>query len=475
MTIRARIFLVFVLVVAAGFYFLVNWITDDLRPRYLESMEEPLIDSAQILAELLAPEFAQDRLDTERLKQAFERVYRRRFDALIYSLDKHGVDARVYVTDAKGIVLFDSLNRSVGQDFSRWNDVYRTLRGRYGARATYEDPRHPETAVLYIGAPIQVNGAIVGMVSLGKPAYNVERFLAMAKAKVIIAGALAAGVALLLGFGLYAWVSRPLQRLTRYAEAVRAGARVALPNLGRNEIGMMGAAMEAMRRELEGKDYVQRYVQTLTHELKSPLAAIRGAAELLEEDMPPAQRQRFLANIRTESERIQNLVERMLELAAVEKRQGLQNVEMVDLRELLREVTISLEPLLALRKVTVIDQSEAPSPIMGERFLLRQALANLLRNAVEFSPTGGAVSVNAHPHDGGMRLEITDHGPGIPDYALERVFERFYSLPRPDGGKGTGLGLSFAREVAELHGGRVELVNRADGGTRAILDLPARR
>ena len=117
--------------------------------------------------------------------------------------------------------------------------------------------------------------------------------------------------------------------------------------------------------------------------------------------------------------------------------------------------------------------------VRGERFLLVQAVVNLVQNAIEFSPTGGRVTVRIEPCDGdqdGMRevrVVIDDQGPGVPEFARERIFERFYSLPRPDGGrKSTGLGLGFVREIAALHGGSVTVDNRAEGGVRAVLRVP---
>lgn len=471
MKIRTRIFLVFVLTVVGGFYFLVQWIADDLRPRYLESLEEPLVDTAYLLADLLAADVAAGNL--AHLRAVFEHIYARHFSARIYALEKQRVDMRVYITDRQGIVLFDSSGRDEGADYSRWNDVYLTLHGRYGVRATREDPKHPEVSVLYIAAPIVVAGEIIGVVSVGKPGLNADRFIALARQKLIDAGLAAAAAVLVLGLILYAWVSRPLEQLIGYARAVKAGERVPLPQLGRNEIGMMGAAMEDMRTALAGKDYVQRYVQTLTHELKSPLAAIRGAAELLDENPPDEARHRFLANIHSETQRLQALVERMLELAALEQRQGLEQVESIDLSQLARDVITSLEPLTTLKRVVMVNRIADCPPLCGERFLLRQALANLLRNALEFSPAGSTVTLSAARTADTLHVSVSDQGPGVPDYALSRVFERFYSLPRPDSGaKSTGLGLSFVKEVAELHNGTATLDNQPEGGAVATLHLP---
>lgn len=474
MSLRARIFLVFAVIVAAGFMALVYWVRDDLRPRYLESLEEPLVDTAHVLAELLAddirtPETRQD------LHAAFERAYTRRFRARIYALERDRVDMRVYVTDAHGIVVFDSDgSRDEGRDYSRWNDVNLALRGEYGARSTRDDRLDPVYSVVYVAAPIVVDSKIVGVVSVGKPKRNVDQFVRAAQQKILIGGFVAASLALLLGLALTFWVTRPLEQLRAYAQAVKSGQRAVLPKFGNNEIGLMGNAMEEMRVELEGKDTVERYVQTLTHELKSPLAAIRGAAELLEEDVPAEDRHRFLANIRNETQRMQDLVERLLLQASLEKRQSLENQERIVLAPLVAEIIESLQPILRRNNVQLEYNITEDVAVTGESFLLRQAISNLLQNALDFSPARGKVEISGRKLGSWVEISIRDHGPGIPGYALERIFDRFYSLPRPGGSsKSTGLGLSFVREVAELHRGSIHIANLSTGGTEALLRLPA--
>jgi two-component system, OmpR family, sensor histidine kinase CreC len=473
-SLRARIFLVFAGVVAASFVALVYWIRDDLRPRYLESLEEPLVDSAHILAELLADD-VRSTSGRQQLHAAFERAYARRFLARIYALERDRVDMRVYVTDERGIVIFDSdRGRDEGRDYSRWNDVMRALKGEYGARSTRDDPLDPVNAVVYVAAPILVEGRTLGVVSVGKPKRNVDQFVRAARQKILIGGFAAAGFAILLGLVLTLWVTRPLEKLREYAQAVRAGQRVSLPELGHSEIGLTGRAMEEMRVALEGKNTIERYVQVLTHELKSPLAAIRGAAELLEEEVPPAERRRFLSNIRGEVRRMQDLVERLLAQASVEKRQSLDQVETIDLAALTRSVIDSLQPSLRSQNVTAEFRADADCSVQGEPFLLRQAISNLLQNALDFSPAHAGIEISVRKGHDAVELQLRDHGPGIPDYALARVFERFYSLPKPSGrGKGTGLGLSFVREVAELHRGSVVIHNHPAGGAEVRLRLPA--
>ena len=111
-------------------------------------------------------------------------------------------------------------------------------------------------------------------------------------------------------------------------------------------------------------------------------------------------------------------------------------------------------------------------PVRGDRFLLQQALSNLLQNAVDFSPDGGTIHVALHGEGKQVRCSVQDEGPGLPDYAEQRVFEKFFSLQRPrTSQKSTGLGLNFVVQIAHLHGGDIRLSNRSDGGCNAVLTL----
>jgi two-component system sensor histidine kinase CreC len=238
-------------------------------------------------------------------------------------------------------------------------------------------------------------------------------------------------------------------------------------------LGELGTAFTGLREAIDGRAYIERYVQTLTHEMKSPLSAIRGAAELLNEDLPAAERERFLRNIQAETGRLQSLVDMLLQLAALECRAN--DVEPVDVHPagLIQDVLDSLRPLLVARHLDVSISCEPQVILHGELFLLRQALSNLVQNAIDFSPVSGRIEIQLSSDHGFTELRVLDRGAGIPDFARGRIFERFYSLPRPDSGrKGSGLGLNLVREVALVHGGTVLLTDRNGGGTVATLRLP---
>ncbi|PHV10366.1 two-component system sensor histidine kinase CreC [Chitinimonas sp. BJB300] len=474
MRIGVRIFLGYFLVVGLAAFFLLDTAHDKLEPALRQSMEDTLVDTANLLAEFVQPELQAGTIVSGQFAQKLEAFAARRLNAKIWGVPKDRPNHRIYVTDALGVVLYDSDHLALGQDYSRWNDVYRTLRGQYGARTTRGDPDDPETSVMYVAAPVYGDGSkLIGVVTVAKPSRSVEPFFAQAFGSLARAAVIVLVVGLLIGLLLSWWLTRSLSRLVSYASAVGRGERVVLPELGGGEVGLLGHALDSMRSQLEGKQYVEHYVHSLTHELKSPLAAIRGAAELIEPDMPFEQQTRFLGNIRRESQRMTEIIERLLELARLESRTSLQALDDIAVGDLLSAVVEAKAGQAAACGVVLKQQADAGLTLRGERFLLSQALSNLLDNALAFSPTGTTIELSAERRDAAVVLSVRDHGPGLPDYALPRVFERFYSLPRPDGTpKSTGLGLPFVREVASLHGGDIQLANHPEGGALAQLSLP---
>jgi two-component system sensor histidine kinase CreC len=153
----------------------------------------------------------------------------------------------------------------------------------------------------------------------------------------------------------------------------------------------------------------------------------------------------------------------------------LRDVEEIELAALADEVVEDMKPVFSGKRIDVSVLAHNPAVVRGERFLIRQAAANLLQNAIDFSNEGGRIAVSVENRGDFVEMVIVDSGPGVPNYARDKVFDRFYSLRRPDTGKkSSGLGLAFAREAAELHGGRVSLDNRPEGGAKARLLLPVR-
>jgi two-component system sensor histidine kinase CreC len=469
----------FLATAGGGFYVLMRTIQGDVERQYSQAAEEPLVDLSHLLASLVEQDLRDGEVDADRFREGFAAAYRREFSARIHQLEKTRLDTQVYVTDRDGIVRFDSDGgRREGEDYSRQNDVYLTLRGKYGARASRTDPEDSRSTVFHVAAPIHWQGEIVGVLTVSRPETAMSAFVDETRSHILRSSLITGGAVAVLGALWTYWLLSPIGALTDRARRVTRGEQAAVPEAGHAELRDLSRAIEEMRRELEGRHYVENYVQALTHELKSPLAAIRGAAELLDESMPPEQRARFLANIRAETDRSEDLVRRLLQLAALERQSDLERRETIDLSALVAEESAKLIPLATAKGVTIGFASPPASgeaTLVGDPIMLAIAIRNLVTNAIDFSPSGGAVDLRLSRADGALRLTVEDGGPGVPDYAAGRIFERFYSLKHSaTGRKGSGLGLCLARETARLHGGDVTLENRDPApGARAALSLPA--
>ena len=485
MKIGLRVLLGYFLIVALAALLLGKVFLQQVKPGVRQAMEDTLVDTANLLAAQARDDLVAGRIDNGAFAAHVRELTDRDIGAEIWGFGKRKVSTRIYVTDARGIVVFDSAGEALGKDYSRWNDVYRTLRGQYGARSTRSDPNDESTSVMHVAAPILVRDAdgtrIVGVLTVAKPNQTMAPFIARSQDVIQRWGFVLLGSALVIGLLAAWWLSRQLNALRRYADAVTAGERASPPD-GAGEFGDLGRALETMRRKLEGKQYVEQYVHALTHELKSPLAAIRGSAELLQGDektapMPAADRARFVATIRAQSERMAEMIDKLLALAAVEHRQRIEEPKPLRLRPLVDDVAERVAPRFDRKRVALeIVEGEGADglSVSGDAFLLQQSLQNLLENAADFSPEDSVVRVEIRRDGREARIDVLDRGAGVPDYALERVFERFYSLPRPGGGsRSSGLGLCFVSEAMHLHGGAVALANREDGGAIATLRLPA--
>jgi two-component system sensor histidine kinase CreC len=478
-----RVLLGYFAIVGLAAYFVLTTFREEVKPGVKQGMEVALVDAANLLAQLATPEFLAHRsagnFEDSDFARGFREYQQRSLAATIHDFAKVDPSYRVYITDQRGIVRYDSAGTDLGADYSRWNDVRLTLAGQYGARSSRARPDDERTSAMYVAAPILEGENIVGVLTVSAPSASVMPYAKRSQERVLRAGMILMASALAIGIWMSLSLGGAIARLKNYAQAVAQGERVNMPKLPSGEVAELGQALESMRSKLEDRHAIERYVTTLTHEMKSPLAAIRGAAELLEEEMPEGDRQRFIANIREQEARLRVLLDRLLEQAALEQRRGLENPQTIEVSSWIQSVVANKDALLVRHNLTVACDVVPGIRIKGELFLLEQALGNLIDNAIAFAPSDTTLEIRVR--DVGclesstpmVRIDIEDRGTGLPPYALERIFSPFYSLPNPKTGKkGTGLGLRFVRDVAALHGGEAGLENREGGGASAWLLLP---
>lgn len=472
-----RLLFGFFVIAGIAAFFLLRVFLAEVKPSVREVMEDILIDTANVLAEQAAPDLralpAGATLDGSRFARSVSDYAARPVDAQIWGLRKRTLDFRVYVTDAAGRLLYDSGGvDEPGTDYSRWRDVALTLRGEYGARASREDAGAGQTPVLYVAAPIVDAGRTIGVLTVAKPVSTVQQFIDRAERRIWIGGLWLLALSLAVGVAVTAWTVHSVRTLRRYAQQARAGGHEPVPALP-GELGDLAQAMGQMRDRLERRAEVEQGMRALTHELKTPLTAIGGAAELLQDELPAADRARFTGQIQGQVRRLRDLVERLLELSKLESLHAPAQPQVHVLRTLVTAQLEAMAGTLAQRRLQARWLDEHDVRVEGDAAQLTLAISNLLANAADFAPDGSTLELAVRRDGGEAVFTLRDHGPGVPDYAWPRLGERFFSTPRPrDGSRGSGLGLAIVRQVAALHGGHLTF-EAANPGLRARLHLPA--
>ena len=189
----------FIIVAVAGF-FVLDIFVQEVKPGVRRAVEGTLNDTASLLAQfahhdLVNGTYHDGVLTDSSLQRAFQRVNSKPIGANIAGIRKNHNEYRVYLTDANGKVVFDSNGEALGQDYSRWNDVWLTLRGSYGARSTLMDPNNPESSVMYVAAPIYDGDRIIGVLSVGKPTLALAPVIQRSEPRILVAGAALVGLA----------------------------------------------------------------------------------------------------------------------------------------------------------------------------------------------------------------------------------------------------------------------------------------
>jgi two-component system, OmpR family, sensor kinase len=302
-----------------------------------------------------------------------------------------------------------------------------------------------------------------------------------------VEGLVIAGVLLLLGFAAWAVVRvglLPLDRMGHTAGAIAGGDlshRVESTD-PRSEVGRLGIALNAMLDRLESaftarkqsEDRLRQFIADASHELRTPLASIRGYAELFRMGAArePADVEKAMRRIEDEAARMGVLVEDLLTLARLDEVADAPHTDVV-LGALVADAADDARVTAPDREIG--SDVDGDTTVRGDAHQLRQVLANLLRNALVHTPAGTPIEVSASRDGDEVRLEVRDHGPGLPADDPSEIFERFWRSEggRKQGRAGAGLGLAIVAGIVDAHDGRVEATNAPDGGASFVVRLPA--
>ncbi len=379
-----------------------------------------------------------------------------------------------------------------------WIDVHRgdgTLvklsLGGYARGATPEPlPFTPRpsgffTARLPSGIPLrvlQVEVDVAGERAVIRAAYaqeQLEHELASLLWVLALGLPLTVGAATLTGYWLAGRALAPVAQITEEARSISAArldARLPVLN-AHDELGQLAATFNALFSRLERSfEQLRRFTSDASHELRTPLTVIRSVGEVgLRERHDEAGYREVIGTMLEEADRLTLLTTTLLELTRAEGGSATLKWEPIDLRELARDAASLISVLAEEKNVRLIlDMPQAPMMVQGDWTMLRQALVNLIDNAVKHSPPGATVNLVCRDEGDGVEIAVVDQGPGIAPEHLPHIFERFYrvdaSRNRAEGG--FGLGLAIARWAVEAHGGHLDAESRPGVGSVFRIVLP---
>ena len=302
-----------------------------------------------------------------------------------------------------------------------------------------------------------------------------KEFLAASTRSALMGGGIASGVALLLSVVLISQVLSPLRLLSRGANRIAQGDfthRVVLK--ARDEFGRLGESFNRMMDNLRHSETVRRNMTAdIAHELRTPVTIIQGNLEaILDEVYEPTTE--TLAPIYEESLHLGRLIDDLRELSLAEAGELRLDKEPTDLSALVRQVAETILSSVEDGPRLRLNVEDGLPEIALDSKRIRQVLANLLSNAMYYTPAGEEIEVSLARKGPEVELRVSDGGPGIPSEAIDHVFERFYrgDRARSRAGGGSGLGLAIAKQWVEAHGGRIRVENNSEQGASFIISLP---
>ena len=383
--------------------------------------------------------------------------------------------SRVLVTDSAGQVLYDTRETlgAVGK-YTFYSEIVQALEGYDVFSCSYRDGAFRSRAA----SPVLYQNRIIGSVYAYEYDTEQAELLEGLQSNLLKLSAGIAAAVVLLSFILSRMLTRKISALLTGIRKVREGAyehRTHIP--GRDEIAQIGEEFNSLTDRLQTTETLRRrFVSDASHELKTPLAAIRLLTDsILQTDNMDMETVRdFVTDIGSEAERLSRITEDLLRLTRLDSNQ-VDPPEVVEVAPVLEQV-MRMMSLLAQEKGTELTcQTGGDCRVLATKGEVHQVIYNLTDNAVKYSGSHGSVRVELRRDGNDVVLTVADNGPGIPEEDLPRVFERFYRVDkaRSRAAGGTGLGLSIVQDTVTKRGGTVSAANRPEGGAVFTVRWPA--
>jgi len=449
-----------------------------------ESAKSVLVEVSSLMSRVASQNNKDGKIDLETFETLIVNYLRSQRNTIDKNSPQKLENLAIYVTDKDGLLVLDSRGLTLGKDMRDANEVESALSGVTDSTSVVMEEaagsKKARGAVIeyflksrFLNASNPIygnNGEIIGTVVVVAPLIDLmgESYLLRFIFYIFV-------ISLLFGFlGSYR-ISRNINRIQKYTSNLFGGEDVLMPDLN-NQFNKLARTIRDARADVELKDDVEQYIDTLAHELRTPITGIQLTAENLLTPMSDKQRKRFVENILESNRHMDILVNRLLELSRIERREALKNVEILNIKEAVNTVLNAPSRVKTIldKDLNIDIQISSNATLNGEKILLEQAIGNIVNNALDFSPASGKITMKASQTNSAISIIVLDDGPGIPPQVINKLFTRFFSVTRPDTGtRGNGLGLRFVRKIMKLHGGEVSLQNRfIQQGAEARLRFP---
>ena len=450
----------------------------------IESAKEVMIEVSALMSRIASENTINGEIDIVTFENLIGSYFRSQSNTIHQASSQRLENLAIYLTDKDGLLILDSRDLKVGKNMKHLSEVESALQGGRGiTRVVAEPVLGPRKArgvaidyfykpeFLHASNPIYgKNGEILGAIVVVAPMFDLMNkdylfeFIFYVFLVSLFFGAL----------GSYR-ISRNIKRLDKYISSLFSGEDVKPPDLN-IQFNKLALTIQNARSNVELKDAVEQYIDTLAHELRTPITGIQLTAETLLTPMSDKERKRFIKNILVSNKQMDKLVTRLLDLSRIERRESLMKPEKLKILPIIENAikAPTRTQTIASKNINIALEIDKKSTIFAEKILLEQAISNILNNALEFSPKEGIITIKASETNTAVSIIMLDDGPGLPPHVLRNLFTRFFSVSRPDSGdRGNGLGLRFVRKIMQLHGGEVTLKNRLlQQGAEAKLRFP---
>lgn len=269
-------------------------------------------------------------------------------------------------------------------------------------------------------------------------------------------------------------IFRPIEQINEATKKVALGEYdIELETKREDEIGELTNNFNKMTRGLKSTENLQKeFINNVSHEIKTPVSSIEGFAKFLKDkNLTDEEREEYANIIIEEAKRLENLTGKILKLSKLNNQEIITNKQEIEVAEQIRKAISLLEPKWSKKDIK-INVSLEEKIFLGDEDLIFQVWVNIIDNAIKFSNEGESIDIKVYEKDSNINVEIKDHGIGMKEEELEKVYDRFYQIDRSHSKEGSGLGLAIVKRIVELSEGKIEIKSKENKGTIVIVKLP---